>query len=120
MRFRFIRSRIARTRADSVGPSAPQFRLQFSSVPSWLSSPFASLCLCSYETRSCSVKPSCAVTKLMLAYVRRPLAAYRSLEPDSREASSGTWPGSPRQKRRTASRYLPFHSAHPVGKFPTW
>ena len=27
---------------------------------------------------------------------------------------------SPRQNRRTASRYLPFHSVHFVGKLPTW
>ena len=36
------------------------------------------------ETRSRSVKPSCAVTKLMLAYGRRPFRAYRSLLPVSR------------------------------------
>ena len=26
----------------------------------------------------------------------------------------------PFQKRRTLSRYLPFHSAQPTGKLPTW
>ncbi len=36
------------------------------------SSPLASLCFCSYETRSRSVKPSCAVTKLTDATGRRP------------------------------------------------
>src|SRR5438093_1499583 len=29
-------------------------------------------------------------------------------------------PSSPFQKPRAASRYLPFHSDHGAGKFPTW
>ena len=66
------------------------------------------------------MNPSCAVTKLMLAYGRRPLCSYRSLLPASRVASSDTWPPSPRQNRRTESRYFPFHSVQPTGKLPTW
>src|SRR5947209_1684187 len=119
-RFFFIRCRIAITDGLSVGPSTPQLRLRLSSDPSRLSSPFASLCLRSYETRSFSVNPSCAVTKLTLAYVRRPPAAYRSLDPEIREASSPLFPGSARQNERTPSRYSPFHSAQPTGKLPIW
>ena len=66
------------------------------------------------------MKPSCAVTKLMLATGRRPDVSYRSAEPVSRAANSPTVPGSPRQKSRTVSRYLPFHSVHCGGKLPTW
>ena len=42
-----------------------------------------------------------------------------SLDPVSRDAKSGTVDGRPRQKSRTASRYLPFHSVHSGGKPPT-
>ena len=35
-------------------------------------------------------------------------------------ANSDAVPSSPFQKRRTASRYLPFHSIQPKGKLPTW
>ncbi|CAM5590653.1 hypothetical protein SHIRM173S_01317 [Streptomyces hirsutus] len=73
-----------------------------------------------YETRSRRVKPSCAVTKLTLARGRRLLCAYRSEEPVRREANSPSVCGSVRQKSRTASRYLPFHSDHSWGKLPTW
>ena len=66
------------------------------------------------------MKPSWAVTKLMLATGRRASAWYRSELPVRREASSPTVPGSPRQKSRTVSRYLPFHSDHFGGKLPTW
>ena len=48
----------------------------------------------------------------MLACGRRPLHSYRSLEPQKRVANSETMPPSPFQKRRIASRYLPFHSDH--------
>jgi hypothetical protein len=37
-----------------------------------------------------------------------------------REANSASVAGSPRQKSRTVSRYLPFHSVHSGGKLPTW
>ena len=37
-----------------------------------------------------------------------------------REANSGSAAFSPRQKSRTMSRYLPFHSDHSGGKLPTW
>src|SRR5579884_3484577 len=49
-----------------IGPSTPQFHDRLKLSPSRLSSPFASLCLSLYATRSASVNPSCAVTKLML------------------------------------------------------
>src|SRR5207302_323539 len=74
-KFRRCRSRSALTSASSVGPSAPQFHERLSSVPSRFPSPFASLCLSLYETRSLSVKPSCAVTKLIEANGRRPSEA---------------------------------------------
>ena len=44
MKLRFCRSRSAFTPGSSVGPSTPQFQLRLSSVPSRLSSRFASLC----------------------------------------------------------------------------
>src|SRR5690606_34140399 len=105
---------------SSTGPSAPQFHDRLSSVPSRLSSPFASLCLRSYETSSVSVNPSWQVTKLIEATGRRPDVSYRSAEPVSREANSGSAEWVPRQKSRTVSRYLPFHSVHSGGKLPTW
>lgn len=37
-----------------------------------------------------------------------------------RLAKSPSDSGSPRQKSRTESRYLPFHSVHSGGKPPTW
>ena len=66
------------------------------------------------------VNPSWQVTKLIEATGRRPLVAYRSLDPVSRDAKSGTVDGRPRQKSRTVSRYLPFHSVHSGGNLPTW
>src|SRR3954449_949235 len=75
-------ARSALTSGSSVSPSTPQFQDRLSSVPSRLPSRFSSLCLWSYETRSRSVKPSCAVTKLIDAYGYRPSSPYRSLEPD--------------------------------------
>ena len=66
------------------------------------------------------MKPSCAVTKLIEAMGRRLSASYRSDEPVKRAANSPRLPGSPRQKSRTVSRYLPFHSVHSGGKPPTW
>ena len=42
-----------------------QFHEKLSLVPSRLLSPLAALCLSLYATRSCSVKPSCAMMKLM-------------------------------------------------------
>ena len=74
--------------SSSVGPSTPEFHERLSSVPSRPSSPFASLCFSLYETRSASVKPSCAVTKLIDADGRRPVASYRSDEPVRRAANS--------------------------------
>lgn len=96
--------RSAPIRGSSVSPSAPQFHDRLSLVPSRPSSPLASLCLRSYDTRSRSVKPSCAVTKFTDAYGRRPPHAYRSLDPDSRYPRSRTSGSAPRQKSRTASR----------------
>ena len=59
-------SRSASIAGSSVGPSTPQSQHRFWSLPSRLSSPFASLCFASYETTSLSVKPSWQVTKLMV------------------------------------------------------
>ena len=42
-----------------------------------------------------------------------------SLLPVSRVANSDRACLSPRQKERIESRYLPFHSVHSTGKFPT-
>ena len=58
------------------------------------------------------MNPSCAVTKLIDAIGRRLSFSYRSEEPVKREANSPRLAGSPRQKSRTVSRYLPFHSVH--------
>src|SRR5581483_6251545 len=102
-KLRCCRSRSERTSGSSVGPSAPQFHERLSSVPSWFASLFASLCLSLYETRSASVKPSWAVTKLIEANGLRPSEAYRSLEPVKREAKPAT-PVAPRQKSRIVSR----------------
>src|SRR6185369_12542084 len=117
---RFFFSRSSMIFGSSVGPSTPQFQLLLSFAPSRLSSPFSSLCLLSYDTRSLSEKPSWQVMKLMLACGRRPLHSYRSLEPLIRVANSEAMPPSPFQKRRTVSRYFPFHSDHNAGKLPTW
>src|SRR4051794_26784275 len=106
--------------ASSVGPSAPQFHERLWLSPSRLSSPFASLCFSLYETRSRSVNPSWAVTKFTDDHGRRPPCSYRSDEPVSRDANSPRVAGSPRQKSRTVSRYIPFHSDHIGGKLPTW
>jgi hypothetical protein len=73
MKLRFCRSRKAAIAGSVVGPSTPQFHEMLLSVPSRLSSPLASLCFSLYETRSCSVKPSCAVTKFTLAVGPRSL-----------------------------------------------
>ena len=66
------------------------------------------------------MNPSWQVTKLIDATGRRPLVAYRSLDPVSRDANSPMASGRPRQKSRTVSRYFPFHSVHNGGKLPTW
>jgi hypothetical protein len=46
-KLRFIRSRVRRTWAESVGPSAPQLRELLLFSPSMLFSPLASLRFCS-------------------------------------------------------------------------
>src|SRR6185295_15057769 len=97
MRLRIWRWRSPLISESSVGPSTPQFHDRLFEVPSRLSSPLASLRLSLYDTRSFSVKPSCAVTKLTLAHGRRPLLLNRSADPARRDASSGTLASSPRQ-----------------------
>ena len=119
IRLRRWRSRRVRISSSSVSPSAPQFHERLSLAPSSLPSPLASLCFLLYDTRSRSVKPSCAVTKLMLAHGWRPSHSYRLLDPVRQFAMSRTPPASPRQKSRTVSRYAPFHSAQRTGKLPT-
>src|SRR5580693_9528402 len=103
---------------SSVGPSAPQFHERLSEWPSRLSSPLASLCLSLYETRSLSVKPSWAATKLTLAHGFRPRKLNLSAEAHSRGASVFAL-ACPRQKSRTSSRKRSFHSAQPGGNPPT-
>src|SRR5215213_10580305 len=120
MKFRCCRSRSALIAGSSVSPSTPQFHDRLWLSPSLPPSPFASLCFSLYDTRSRSVKPSCATTKLIEAIGLRPECSYRSLEPVIREANSPSVADSPRQKSRTVSRYLPFHSVHSGGKLPTW
>src|SRR5262249_54136727 len=46
-KLRAVRSRRASTSARWVSPATPQLWLQLASLPSWLSSPLASLCFCS-------------------------------------------------------------------------
>src|SRR6516165_9792139 len=111
--------RSASTPASVVSPSAPQFQELLSLDPSLLFSPFASLCLPLYETRSFSVKPSWHVTKLTLLYAERPSSPYRSAEPVSRQPRSASCALSPLSKRRTVSRKRPFHSDQSTGKLPT-
>src|SRR5664279_1976983 len=64
-RLRRERRLAASTSTSSVGPSAPWLYDRLLSVPSLFFSPLASLCLSLYAVRSCAVKPSCAVTKLI-------------------------------------------------------
>ena len=91
----------------------PQFHERLSSVPSELFSPLASLCLPSYDTRSVSVNPSCTVIRLIVADGRRPgTPSKMSAEPLIRVAKSLRVPSLLRQKSRTVSRNLPFHSLH--------
>jgi hypothetical protein len=71
-KLRCWRQRSATISGSSVSPSTPQFHERLSSVPSRLPSPLASLCFSLYVTRSRSVKPSCAVTKLIEANGWRP------------------------------------------------
>src|SRR5947199_13071 len=118
MKFRCCRARNALTVSSSVVPSTPQFQERLSSAPSWLFSPFSSLCFSLYETRSRNVKPSCAVTKLIDANGERPSPWYKSLEPVNRDANSDTG-ACARQKSRMLSRYNPFHSPQRTGKLPT-
>jgi hypothetical protein len=103
-KFFVCRARSARTAGSSVGPSAPQFQLMLSSLPSRLSSPLARLCFSSYETRSASVKPSWQVTKLTVFVGRCPRDWYMSALPASRAATAPASPGSPLTKRRMVSR----------------
>ncbi len=72
MKFRICRARSRSTSGSSVSPSAPQFQDRLWLSPSRLSSPLASLCFSLYDTRSCRVKPSWQVTKLIEASGRRP------------------------------------------------
>ena len=57
---------------SSVSPSKPLFQEWLSLWPSRLLSPFFSLCLCSWLTRSYRVKPSWAARKLTLRVFWRP------------------------------------------------
>ena len=94
-KLRCWRRRSATISGSSVGPSTPWFHERLSSVPSRLPSPFASLCFWLYETRSASVKPSWAVTKLIEANGLRPSSAYRSDEPVNRWANAATFASPP-------------------------
>src|SRR5438045_8092593 len=96
-KLRCCRARNAFTSSWSVGPSTPQFHERLSPTPSLFPSPFASLCLSLYETRSRSVKPSCAVMKLIDAYGRLPVSSYRSELPVKRDARSSIDESVPRQ-----------------------
>ena len=66
-RFRMAFRRVAWIAGSSVGPSVPWLNDRLVSAPSRFCSPLPMLCLTSYETRSRSVNPSCAVMKLTLA-----------------------------------------------------
>src|SRR5690349_21542056 len=96
-KLRFCCSRSLLISGSSVGPSAPWFHDTLLSLPSRLSSPLASLCFSLYETRSFSVKPSCAVMKFTLAHGPRSLRPKRSCEPVRRRANSPMSPPSPFQ-----------------------
>src|SRR5215207_9738971 len=77
---RIWRKRRAWISGSSVGPSAPWFQDRLCECPSRFSSPFASLCLSSYETRSFRVKPSCAAMKFTEAHGLRPRLLNRSAD----------------------------------------
>src|SRR3954463_9213473 len=57
-KFRSWRRRSLLIASSVVGPSTPQFHERLSLCPSWLFSPFASLCFSLYETQSLRVNPS--------------------------------------------------------------
>src|SRR5215211_5286063 len=97
MKLRCCHDRSWLTDGSSVGPSTPQFHERLWLSPSLLPSPLASLCFSLYDTRSRSVKRSCAVTKLTLAYGFRPSSSYGSDLPLNRHANSPSVPHSPRQ-----------------------
>ena len=86
IRLRAVRVRALRTVPERLGPSSQWFHEWLSFVPSRLSSRLASLCLWSYVVRSCSVKPSWAVTKFTDDSGVRPEAAKRPGEPTSTSA----------------------------------
>ena len=110
------------TASSTFSPSPPWFHESLSLHPSRFCSPFASLCLSLYDTKSRNVNPSCAVMKFKLWWGLRPLTWYMSALPHRRHASSDFRPMSPLMNRRTTSRYFPFHSPHrsQLGKLPTW
>mmetsp|Transcript_11212 Transcript_11212/g.41556 ORF Transcript_11212/g.41556 Transcript_11212/m.41556 type:complete len:299 (-) Transcript_11212:1709-2605(-) len=121
-RFFICRTRSACTASFTPSPSPPWFQLSLSLHPSRFCSPFASLCLSLYETRSRNVNPSCAVMKFKEWYGLRLLLWYKSALPERRHASSLFNPPSPLTNLRKTSRYRPFHSPHrsQLGKLPTW
>src|SRR5581483_8502505 len=106
-KLRCCRSRSERPSGSSVGPSAPQFHERLSSVPSWFASLFASLCLSLYETRSASVKPSWAVTKLIEANGLRPSEAYRSRAREARGEAGDAGRAAPEVAHRVAVDAVP-------------
>src|SRR5690606_6292307 len=89
-RLRMALRRTARMCGSSVGPSTPWLNERFVSAPSRPSSPLASLCLMSYETRSWRVKPSWAVTKLTDA--SGPRAALNVFEEPARRVAKPPMP----------------------------
>ena len=91
-----------------------------SSVPSRFSSPFASLCFSLYETRSRSVKPSCAVMKLIDAHgppAVRLVEVARAGEPRG-ELAHGVRVAAPEVAHRVAIAAVPLGPED--GKLPTW
>ena len=120
-KLRFCRSRSAWISPSSVGPSTPWFHDRLWLSPSRLSSPLASLCLSLYETRSCRVNPSCAVTKLIDAM--RPAVVGLVQVDAAGEPRRELAQARPARRARSRARCrgsLPFHSVHSGGNPPTW
>ncbi len=113
-RLRFCRSRSARTSASSVGPSTPQFHDRLSLWPSLLSSPLASLWRSLYDTRSFSVKPSCAVIRFTL----RPGPPAAPVEVIARSGQAARQNPRPRLHRLSRTRAPYRESGHSIRPSP--
>ena len=103
---------------SSVGPSAPQFQLRLSFDPSRFPSPFASLCLSLYETRSASVKPSWQVMKLIEWTGPRPWQTSSEPQTPGRQRRGHPGLALPEPSNVVAIPAIPDRPAVAPGKIP--